>query len=545
MRIEQLDLWYGQRHALQDINFTLYPGEPMAIIGESGAGKTSLGLALLGISKGKVSGAVHFSGDSLYLQKIPGNGYGYRGKIFAMLPQEVDDAFNPYLPVLSQITETCPHDEPVHYPDSDSPFAERTAHLLEKVGLSAETAKAYPRHLSGGQLKRALLASILINDPNCLILDEPTAALDPTSTEEFLELTQTIAYNKHVLLITHDRDVARRACPWTAILYGGRIVEMGRTSHVLDRPRHPYGRGLLRSAISSDRSKDLQGIPGRVAHTNTGCTFFNRCSQRLASCRESSPQLQGPGEHSVACHRGGIVCVLEARDLHIRRDATDLLHNLSFRLMEGETLALTGPSGCGKTTLARSLMGLVPPTNGQIFFQDIAVSQCRNAFLSQVSYVTQHPRAAITPHFNVFEAVKEPLRITGERPEKIRALVYEALDLVQLPAGSNLCGTPAHSLSGGELQRVVLARALIRKPKVLILDEPTSALDVSTQAKILRLLLDIQEKRGMSMLLITHDLALAGKVADRIMRIGPPIRPAAASPQAATTVYPEERAPGK
>ncbi|TIH12823.1 ABC transporter ATP-binding protein [Marinifilum sp. JC120] len=512
MIIKKLSISYNGKSALKGINLTLKKGEPLAILGESGAGKTSLGLAVLGMTPGVTTGEVLLNGSGYELGKITEDS-GYRGRKCAMLHQDVDDAFNPFCTIGSQITET---------PGSKGRYGterwKQARKRLESVGLDPDLENAYPRKLSGGQLKRALLASVLVNDPDCLILDEPTAALDGNSRDGFLELVKRIAPNKYIMIITHDREVALQLCPWTAILYGGRIVERGRTEKVLEQPRHPYGRGLLRTAITPDRIKDLQGIPDKTTLEDRGCSFYCRCTQRTEKCRITPPSLAGTEEHSVACHRGGIIRVIECKGLCIQRHETSLLNELSFNLLEGETLALVGTSGCGKTTLAHTLMGLEKLSGGDIHFEGKSVSAKSKDFRSKVSYLAQHPRASVAPHFTVREAVEEPLLLETEYSESERVEeVSKMLEMVQLsPAAA---GKMAHSLSGGELQRVTLARALVRKPRVMILDEPTSALDISTQAKILRLLLDTQEKTGMSMLLITHDLLMARKVSDRILNL--------------------------
>ncbi|WP_421902111.1 ABC transporter ATP-binding protein [Maridesulfovibrio sp.] len=512
MKIKNLNVSYNGKSALRGINLTLKKGEPLAVLGESGAGKTSFGLAVLGMTPGVTSGEAILDGTTYDLGSISEYS-GYRGRKCAMLHQDVDDAFNPFCTIGCQITET---------PGSKGRYGieryNQARKMLESVGLDPDLEDAYPRKLSGGQLKRALLSSVLVNDPDCLILDEPTAALDGNSRDVFLELVKRIAPTKYIMIITHDREVALQICPWTAILYGGRIVELGRTEKVLEEPRHPYGRGLLRTAITADRVKDLQGIPDKTSLEDRGCSFYCRCTQRTARCKVTPPSLAGTEEHSVACHRGGIIRVIECKALRIQRQEISLLDELSFNLLEGETLALVGRSGCGKTTLAHTLMGVEKLRGGDIHFEGESVSAKSKEFRSKVSYLAQHPRASVAPHFTVRETVEEPLVLETDYSEiERKEVVHNMLEMVQLSPA--VAEKQAHSLSGGELQRVTLARALVRKPRVMILDEPTSALDISTQAKILRLLLDIQEKTGMSMLLITHDLLMARKVSDRILNL--------------------------
>ena len=308
------------------------------------------------------------------------------------------------------------------------------------------------------------------------------------------------------------------------MLYGGSVMETGPAARVLAAPRHPYARGLLR-AWPREGGKDLQGIPGEPQDGASGCPFANRCSQRIERCLQERP---APDAHGVACLRGGIVTVLAAHGLHKRAGGQPVLRGASLRVQSGETVAITGASGAGKSTLARVLAGLLRPDAGTVEMPGPA----RNG-LGGLAFVPQHAAASVAPHFSVFEAVAEPLAIEGRLDAAaLQAAARQALTDARLPAADDFLRRPARRLSGGELQRLAIARALITQPALLIADEPTAALDASVQAKVLRLFLHLQETRGLALLLITHDLPVARHVADRILRLeGGVLTPVAPAPE--------------
>jgi peptide/nickel transport system ATP-binding protein len=357
----------------------------------------------------------------------------------------------------------------------------------------------------------------LANDPAVLILDEPTASLDALTKGEIIALLKGLIKDKAALAITHDISTAARLTDRMAVLYGGRIVECGPTAELLANPRHPYTRGLLRSYPDMAATKDLQGIPGRMEQGVPGCPFHPRCTQKIDVCHREAPVPEITGSRLVACHRGGIVPLLEIKGVSVSFGPFRAVQEAEITLYEGETLALVGESGSGKTTLARTIMGLLPAGGGEILLEGERIVNRSKDFYSRVQMVFQKPGESVSHRMNVLQAVREPLDVQriGNEEERL-ALVRRVLDEVELPSGDGFLKKYPHQLSGGEAQRVAIARALVIGPKLLIADEPTSALDASVQAKILKLLLNIQEKRGLAILLITHDIALARKVSDRM-----------------------------
>ncbi|MCL6477489.1 MAG: ABC transporter ATP-binding protein, partial [Peptococcaceae bacterium] len=465
-----------------------------------------------GLIKGGCSGEIMFGGRNL-LDLSEEERRRMRGRDMAMVFQDVEDALHPLYSVLDQVVEAIL----VHRRLERAAARQRAADLLRRVGLEESRAAAYPHQLSGGEKQRALIAMALANDPALLILDEPTASLDALTKGEITALLRGLFKDKAALVITHDISSAARLTGRMAVLYGGRIVECGPTAELLANPRHPYTRGLLRSYPDMAATKDLQGIPGRMERGVPGCPFHPRCTQKIEVCRRETPVPENTGNRLVACHRGGVVPLLEIKGLSVSFGPVRAVREAEITLYEGETLALVGESGSGKTTLARAVMGLLPAGGGEIRLEGVRITSRTRDFYSRVQMVFQNPKESVSHRMNVLQAVREPLDVQriGNEEERL-ALVRRVLDEVELPPGDGFLKKYPHQLSGGEVQRVAIARALVVGPKLLIADEPTSALDASVQAKILKLLLNIQEKRGLAILLITHDIALARKVSDRM-----------------------------
>jgi peptide/nickel transport system ATP-binding protein len=513
LEISDLKASYEGAEILAGIDLDLSRGDSIAIIGESGAGKTTLGLALMGLLDGKVSGRVLLDGvdimalDDRERRKM-------RGRDMAMVFQNVEDALDPLMTVSDQIGEAIS----AHGDGRDSgDVGVRVRRLMGSVGLEDLKGGSYPHQLSGGEKQRALIAMALANDPQVLILDEPTASLDAVTKAEITKLLLERMKGKVALVITHDLSAAARLTERMAVLYAGRIVEIGDTCDLLENPRHPYTRGLIRSSPNMTTTKDLQGIPGRMVHGVCGCPFSERCTQRIDICNKEVPPLLEVGDRSIACHRGGIVPLLELRGIRTKFGKFVAVDGVDLTLYEGETIALVGESGSGKTTLAKTVIGLFNHREGEIRLEGVPLVRRDRDFYRKVQMIYQNPKESISHRMDVFDAVSEPLAIqkAGGSAERV-ALVKRVLEEVELSSDDLFLKKYPHQISGGEAQRVAIARALVLNPKLLIADEPTSALDASVQAKILRLLLNLQEKRGLAILFITHDIALARKVSDRM-----------------------------
>lgn len=511
--IQNLHVSYGNISILRNINLTVKSGQTLAIIGESGAGKSSLALTIAGLSNGCATGVVNFKSNNL-LTASPEELCQIRGNELSLVFQNTDNVLHPSYTAAEQVTEAIM----LHQNLAKSSAGSIALDALAAAGINASLAKLYPHELSGGQQQRVLIAMALVNNPQLLLLDEPTASLDPLTKQEITVLLQEATANRAVILITHDIATAAELADTVAVLYGGRIIELGPANTILEEPRHPYTRGLLRSYPNMTTVKDLQGIPGNMQHDLPGCPFQPRCTQSLQGiCQAVMPELTSNSDRQLACHRGGIIPVLQLDNISKFYKKHQAVENLSLTLYEGETLALVGESGSGKTTLAKTIMGLTPSTAGTISLNGEIIPAHTQDFYKQIQLVFQNPKEALSHRLTVCQLVKEPLDIQqiGNEAER-QAAVIKLLSEVELPTDTVFLHKYPHQLSGGEAQRVVIARALALHPKILIADEPTSALDASIQAKVIKLLLRLQETRGLAILFITHDIALARKISDRV-----------------------------
>lgn len=514
LEIDNLTLSYGARPVLKDLSLCIAAGTSLAVVGESGAGKSSLCLAVAGLSEGTVDGRILWRGEDLPAL-APEDMRRRRWTEIALVFQSVGDALHPSLRVVAQVAEPIV----AHGLAGETEALARARRLLHEVRLPLEKHDARPFTLSGGEKQRVLIAMALACDPALMIMDEPTASLDSLTRREILTLIQQVAKGRTLLMVTHDLDAAARVCARTAVLYGGKILEEGPTPAVLGRPRHPYTRGLLRAYPDMATTKDLQGVPGRTVIPAAGCVFAPRCTQSVECCGNAEPALTAIGEdHRVACHRGGIITLLRTDGLRKRFNGAAAVDGVSLAVEEGETLAVVGESGSGKTTLAKLIMGLVPADAGEVFLEDYPVRRRDRDFCRAVQMVFQDPMESISHRFNVEQAVREPLDLLNSVPPEERSdVVRQALADVELPNDEAFLSKYPHHLSRGEAQRVNIARALTVRPRLLVADEPTSALDASVQAKVIKLLVALQEKHGLALMLITHDIALARKVSDRMI----------------------------
>ncbi len=511
LQIENLKVAYGKAEILHGISLTIKQGETLALIGESGAGKTTLGLSLLRLAGDAVTGSVRWKGRDL-LNSTGEELRDIRGRIAAVVHQNGGEVLHPLHTALKQVAEAVL----VHFPVTKETAKAKAAATLMVVGLDADRHELHPHRLSGGEQQRVLLAIALVNEPELLILDEPTSSLDPLGKEQVLQIMESTLKGRTSLLITHDLATAATVADTVAVLYSGRIVETGPCAEVFASPRHPYTRALMRAYPDMTTFKDIQCIPGHAANHVPGCAFHPRCSQRIEACSASIPSLAPmPDGRIVACHRGGIVPMLEVAGLQKQLEGRTILKEIFLTLYEGETLALVGESGSGKTTLAKTLMGLWPADGGS-FRIDGRNDWERHQYYERIQLVFQNPKEAFSHRLNVGEIIREPLDIhnrgsKAERDEKVRRTLVE----VDLPVTEDFLRRYPHQLSGGEAQRVAIARALILEPKLLIADEITASLDAGVQARVVRLLMRLQDMRGLALLFITHDIALARKISDR------------------------------
>jgi peptide/nickel transport system ATP-binding protein len=512
LEIRDLRLSYGGDTVLNGIDLDLADGETLAVIGESGAGKTSLGMSIMRLTEARVQGSIRFKGEDLLslpdmkLQEI-------RWNRIAMVFQNVNNVLDPVYCALDQVAEPMVE----HNLCNKEEAVVRAKQLLAQFGLTPKRFSAYPHQLSGGEQQRVLLAMAFANDPDLLILDEPLSSLDVTTKEELCALLERMDGRRAKLVMTHDLDTASRLSQRLAVLYGGKIVETGPTQELLRYPKHPYTRALTRAYPNMTRVKDLQGIKGRMSRPVSGCPFHPRCTQAIEICSREMPPLTKSQGRWVACHRGGIITLLSVANLSKSFGSLKAVDSVSLKIEAGETLSLVGQTGSGKTTLAKTIMGLHSPSKGEIYLEGKRVASQGKDFYKRVQMVFQNPGESLSHRLSVLESVVEPLEVQQigtkeQRREKAARTIGE----VDLPQTEAFLNTYPHHLSGGELQRVAIARALVLDPDLLIADEPTAFLDASIGAKIHKLLLNLQEHRGLSLLYITHDIAAARKVSDRI-----------------------------
>lgn len=515
LKIRDLEVRYPG-FTLHRLSLALAEGEILTVVGESGSGKTTLVKAaacLLG-GEAQVSGRVEFQGKEL-LSMPEKERKKLRMTGFAVAFQNTAEALNPSMTLRGQLGEVLAKKLPPKEREG------RMRALMEEVGLKAGDLALYPRQLSGGMVQKFLLACAVALDPRLILLDEPTGSLDSAATGDFIALVRRLNRERRpaFLIVTHDMALAEGLSERMLVLYEGHVMEQGKTRALFDRPRHPYTRGLLNASISLNLAKDIWGIPAPSREAGReACPFYGRCTQAVDLCATRPPELKElPDGRSLACHRGGIVKVLEARDLEKSYGTRRVLSGCELEIYSGEVLSLIGRSGAGKTTLARILGGFDSGgTRGQVLFEGERADFARlHRSKGGVQMVFQDSEGAFNPRMTVREALSEPLLLAGAPAEELKLSGERALRDVGLPAGDFL-DKRVRALSGGQKQRLALARALTMEPKLLIADEPTSMLDPSSRANVLRLLKSLQNSRGFTMLMVTHDLGSAVKISDSV-----------------------------
>jgi peptide/nickel transport system ATP-binding protein len=563
--IQNLSITYGAGEgalkAVRDVSFQILPGEAYGLIGESGSGKSSVAYAVMRyLSGGQAEGRVSIGGRDV-MAMPQSELVATRGRLAAMVYQDPMSSLNPVIKIGEQIAEVIRRHRGVGKRDA----WRRSVELLGLVHLPApvQIAHRYPHQLSGGQQQRVVIAMAIAADPMLLIMDEPTTGLDVTTEAVILDLINELrrTVQVSVLFISHNVAVVAQICDRVGVLYAGTLVEEGPTQQVLRAPQHPYTIGLMNAlpGLGSHRRR-LSAIPGRLPDLRAvpgGCIFNARCTSAAEHpCQTLSPPLKAvtPGHYS-RCHfeigalaaridagddapspqspdAGGrkrrleIVAVRKVfgrhRGFRLGRAKTPVVavDSATLSVPPGRTLAVVGESGSGKSTLARCVAGLILPDVGDIRLEDDVLPadvRSRNRAQQQaIQMVFQNPEASLNPHWTVEQIVGRPLQLYGkglDRPA-LRHKVIELLEAVKL--GERYLSRYPREISGGEKQRVSIARAFAGGPRLVICDEPTSALDVSVQAAILNELLALQEQYGTSYLFISHDLGVVRHIADQV-----------------------------
>jgi peptide/nickel transport system ATP-binding protein len=521
--------------AVDDLSLTVGAGECLGILGESGSGKSTLGRSVLGLAgTATVEGGIRL-GD-VDLTTLDEDGWRQvRWRHISMAMQSAA-SLNPVLRVGLQLAEP----QEVHLGRSRQAADARSTEVLDAVGLGGWALERYPRELSGGQRRLVLLALAMVCDPEVLVLDEPTSGLDPATRNRVLEVLGHLRGEgrRALVVMSHDADALEILADRVAVMYRGWLAEVGPAQAVLDRPRNPYSWALLNARPTLASVKDLRGIrgdPPNPTEVAPGCPFAGRCTQEVDSCGDGRPPLVHPtgedGERLVACIRGGVVPVLVGRNLSKsyavrtglgRKEHVAAVDGVSVEVLEGEVVGLVGASGAGKSTLSSMLVRLLDPDEGSVELEGRDLLAATGAELKaarrRVQLLFQDPFEALSARLTVAQVVREPLELQdlGDAEEQDR-LVRSTLRAARLPADDDFLGRFTHELSGGQLQRVSLARALVLEPKLLVADEPVSMLDPSEQAKVLQLLKQLQVDRGMAMVLVSHDLASVLRIADRVL----------------------------
>lgn len=560
----------GPVAAVRSLSYHVMPGEVLGIVGESGSGKSVSCLAVMGLlpQRARITGSVRFKGTEL-LGQSDKDLSTIRGRRISMIFQDPLSALTPVFTVGDQIAEAVL----THQRISEHAAMERAVELLSIVGIPnpRQRATAFPHEFSGGMRQRAMIAMAMANDPELIIADEPTTALDVTIQAQILETLETVqkATGAAVIMITHDLGVIAGAADRVAVMYAGKPVETGTIDDVFYRPRMPYTLGLLGSIPRLDVAERLpltpiEGSPPSLINLPRGCPFTPRCPMRIEKCEQVEPDLlalNASGEgHFAACHRSTEIedQNLKSTDIfpallvsgspvrHVPRnqraqvlELTNLkkhfplvkgaimrrrvgtvfaVDGVSLDIREGETLGLVGESGCGKTTTIMEILNLVRPASGRIVVlgRDTAEMTAKERFAirRELNVVFQDPLASLDPRMPVSDILAEPMLTHGVPPPERDRRIEELLQTVGLRAEH--ASRYPQEFSGGQRQRVGIARALALRPKLLVLDEPVSALDVSIRAGVINLLEKLQSDLGLAYLFVAHDLSVVRHIVDRV-----------------------------
>ncbi|MDF2097335.1 ABC transporter ATP-binding protein [Aquibaculum arenosum] len=555
----------GTLRAVEGVSYKVWPGEIVALVGESGCGKSVSSLAIMGLlpkPAGRVTaGRILFEGQNL-LDLSDAQMREHRGRDVSMIFQEPMTSLNPVLTIGVQIMEPLL----THLNMTVQEARGRALELLRLVGITDPERRLnqYPHQFSGGMRQRVMIAIGLSCNPKLIIADEPTTALDVTIQAQILELMRDLSrqLNIALIIITHNLGIVARYADRVNVMYAGRQIEQARAGALFGRPLHPYTLSLLSSVPRLDQRRDhklatIEGSPPNLLDPPLGCRFAPRCPFRIQQCNEEPPLVEvEPGCRS-ACWRSrellrgdlalkpqpaipdhdaaeevDVAPHIVVRNLHkhfkvssggFLRSATSLVRavdGVSFEIGPGETLGLVGESGCGKSTVGRILLGLEEPTEGDILFNGapLPLGSRRSARDARraIQVIFQDPYASLNPRMTIGQIIAEPLLVYRLEPNRAAAAARVTELLRHVGLFDYMSERYPHELSGGQRQRAGIARALAMQPDVIVCDEPVSALDVSIQGQIINLLEDLQQRLGLTYLFVAHDLAVVRHISTRV-----------------------------
>ena len=561
----------GTVHAVRGMNFDLYPGKTLGIVGESGSGKSVTSMAIMGLldKNASVKGSITYHGEEL-LNKSDFEMSEIRGKGIAMVFQDPLSALTPVFSIGDQIKEALVTHNPKM---TEQQIHDRSIELMNLVGIPDPEGrlKSFPHEFSGGMRQRVMIAMAIANDPDVIIADEPTTALDVTIQAQVLEVLRKAQRETGaaVIFITHDLGVIAGVADDIGVMYAGRPVEKADVDSIFDRPAMPYTMGLLGAVPRSDRERNsrlvpIPGSPMNLVNMPKGCPFAPRCPLATDICHTTEPAMEpvsGRPDQFVACHRTqeivskgltfhDVYTVAEAAKSKFagiprdeRKMVLDVKHmrktfpltaggflrrkigevkavdDVTLDVREGETVALVGESGSGKSTTLMEIMAFKQPQDGEIEMFGTKLEhkiprEKRRELRSAVQYVFQDPMSSLDPRLPIYDILAEPMKVQHYSKEQIRERIGELMRLVELnPDQVDRFPT---QFSGGQRQRIAIARALSVNPKLVLLDEPVSALDVSIQAGVINLLEDLQNKLGVAYLFVAHNLSVVRHISSRV-----------------------------
>ena len=561
----------GTVHAVRGMNFDLYPGKTLGIVGESGSGKSVTSMAIMGLldKNASVKGSITYHGEEL-LNKSDFEMSEIRGKGIAMVFQDPLSALTPVFSIGDQIKEALVTHNPKM---TEQQIHDRSIELMNLVGIPDPEGrlKSFPHEFSGGMRQRVMIAMAIANDPDVIIADEPTTALDVTIQAQVLEVLRKAQRETGaaVIFITHDLGVIAGVADDIVVMYAGRPVEKADVDSIFDHPAMPYTMGLLGAVPRSDRERNsrlvpIPGSPMNLVNMPKGCPFAPRCPLATDICHTTEPAMEPvpgrPGQF-VACHRTqeivskgltfhDVYTVAEAAKSKFagvprdeRKMVLDVKHmrktfpltaggflrrkigevkavdDVTLDVREGETVALVGESGSGKSTTLMEIMAFKQPQDGEIEMFGTKLEhkmprEKRRELRSSVQYVFQDPMSSLDPRLPIYDILAEPMKVQHYSKEQIRERIGELMRLVELnPDQVDRFPT---QFSGGQRQRIAIARALSVNPQLVLLDEPVSALDVSIQAGVINLLEDLQNKLGVAYLFVAHNLSVVRHISSRV-----------------------------